>query len=80
LAVGVPVVMNAFASLPEFDGLVSVAMHKDDFVNKLKWEVENDSASKIKRREDFASNNSWEARTETFAGFIEQVIAILQIK
>lgn len=80
LAVGVPVVMNAFASLPEFDGLVSVAMHKDDFVNKLKWEVENDSASKIKRREDFASNNSWEARTETFAGFIEQVIAKLQIK
>ena len=80
LAVGVPVVMNAFASLPEFEGLVSVAMHKDDFVNKLKWEVENDSASKIKRREDFASNNSWEARTETFAGFIEQVIAKLQIK
>ncbi len=79
LAVGVPVVMNAFALLPEFDGFVSVAINKDDFVQKLQWEVQNDTAQKIKARVDFASNNSWEARTEAFAGIIEQVIDKLHV-
>lgn len=74
LAVGVPVVMNAFATLPEFEGFVSVAKDKEQFVAKLKWEVEHDTATKIKERVDFASNNSWEARTQAFAKIIEQVI------
>ncbi len=73
LAVGVPVVMNAFAVLPEFDGLVSVSTHKDDFVQKLIEETNNDTAEKIKRRIDFASSNSWEARTESFGGIIKKM-------
>lgn len=74
LAVGVPVVMNAFATLPEFDGFVSVATNKEEFVQKLKWEVENDSAKKIVARVGFASNNSWEERAEAFARIIGHLI------
>jgi glycosyltransferase involved in cell wall biosynthesis len=73
LAVGVPVVMNAFASIPEFEGLVSVASDKDDFVRKLIAETENDTQQLIKNRIDFASANSWEARTESFGSFIEKL-------
>jgi teichuronic acid biosynthesis glycosyltransferase TuaH len=74
LAVGVPVVMNAFATLPEFEGYVSVANNKEQFVAKLLWEVQNDTESKISERVNFASNNSWEERTNAFAEIIEQVI------
>jgi len=73
LAVGVPVVMNAFASLPEFEGLISVASDKDDFVRKLIAETEDDSVQLIRKRIDFASANSWEARTESFGSFIEKL-------
>ncbi len=73
LAVGVPVVMNAFAVLPEFDGLVSVSTNKDDFVQKLIDETKNDTSAKIIKRINFASANSWEARTENFEGIVKKM-------
>ncbi len=72
LAVGVPLVMNAFAELPEFEGLVSVATDKEDFVRKLIAETADDTLANIRRRIDFASDNSWEARTELFASILEK--------
>ncbi len=74
LAVGVPLVMNAFAQLPEFEGLVSVATDKEDFVRKLIAETADDSASNIRRRIDFASHNSWESRAESFGNILEKFI------
>ncbi len=73
LAVGVPLVMNAFAHLPEFDGLVSVANNKDEFVQKLVDETQKDSVEKIRKRIDFASANSWEARAESFGDIIRKM-------
>ncbi|MDD3079001.1 MAG: glycosyltransferase [Paludibacter sp.] len=74
LSVGVPVVMNAFATLPEFDGMVSVARNKSEFVEKIQWEIIHDSEEKIKQRIDFASGNSWDARTENFSEILEKFI------
>ena len=74
LAVGVPVVMNAFADLPEFENIVSVSHNKIEFVKMLKEEVANDSIEKIKERIEFASSNSWESRTESFSKILEKFI------
>ncbi|MEI6753152.1 MAG: glycosyltransferase [Paludibacter sp.] len=74
LAVGVPMVMTAFANLPEFDGMVSVSKDKNDFMLKLQEEVDNDSNKKIKLRIDSAAANSWDARTESFSQIIEKFI------
>lgn len=75
MSVGVPVVMNNFATLPEFDGMVSVANNKAEFVEKLKTEVERDNKEKIMTRIEFASENSWEARTESFSKILEKILA-----
>lgn len=74
LAVGVPVVMNPFAHLPEFDGMASVAADKNDFCKKLEEETATDNAEKIKQRIAFASSNSWESRTEAFSSIIEKLL------
>jgi len=74
LAVGVPVVMTAFANLPEFDGMVSVSQDKDDFIRKLQEEVDNDTIEKIQSRISFAAENSWEVRTESFSKIVEKFI------
>ncbi len=74
LAVGVPLVMTAFAILPEFEGLVSVSENANDFIEKLKTETLNDSEEKIKARIAFAASNSWEARTELFSDIIAKNI------
>ena len=74
LAVGVPVVMTPFASLPEFENMVSVSTDKDDFCAKLILETETDSTMKLSQRIIFASDNSWDARTESFSRIIEKFI------
>ena len=43
---------------------------KDDFVRKLLAETENDKEELIRKRIDFASQNSWEARTESFGDIL----------
>lgn len=74
LAVGVPVVMTAFADLPEFRGLVIAAENKEDFVQGLRQAAREDSEELINRRTEFARANSWDERTEAFgeilSGFV----------
>jgi len=74
MAVGVPVVMNHFADLPEFNNMISVADNKTEFVNKLRNEIETDNKEKIMKRIEFASKNSWEARTESFSNTLEKFL------
>ncbi len=72
LAVGVPVVMTPFADLKDFVGLVNVATDKDDFVWQLREATRSDSPESIRRRIDFASQNSWEERAQSFAEIINK--------
>jgi len=74
LAVGVPLVMNAFAVLPEFEGIVSIAKNKEDFIAKLLEETQTDTAEKIMDRINFAKSNSWDARTESFSVILAKFI------
>ncbi|AHW62399.1 hypothetical protein FH5T_20870 [Draconibacterium orientale] len=66
LAVGVPVVMTAFADLKDFEGMVSVPNDKESFVEALKKETNLDTPVLIKERCEFAKKNSWDKRTEEF--------------
>jgi len=74
LSVGVPVVMNAFAHLPEFEAQVSVAKNKEDFVKCLLSEINNDSDERIQNRIQMASQNSWEAKAVEFADVVETLM------
>lgn len=67
LAVGVPVVMNAFAELPEFEGMVTTVTTKEAFVEGLLQACQNDTAEQISQRIAFAKGNDWDERAEAFA-------------
>lgn len=74
LAVGVPLVMTRFASLPEFESIVSSAASQDEFLALLLHEIDSDSLAKVGERINFAKNNSWEARTEAFGAVLSLFI------
>jgi teichuronic acid biosynthesis glycosyltransferase TuaH len=74
LAVGTAVVMTDFASLPEFETLVSVAPDKESFSNKIKSEIESDTREKQAKRVEFASGNSWESRAEAFSDALQSLL------
>lgn len=74
LAVGVPVVMTAFADLKDFEGMVSVAKDNESFTEALLHETRSDSEELIKKRTDFAELNSWDNRTLEFSSIMEQFL------
>ena len=72
LSVGVPVVLTTFASLPDFDGIVSFANDKEEFCKAIVDNIETDSPEKIKQRNKFAEKTSWENRAIEFETAIEK--------
>lgn len=75
LAVGVPVVMTAFADLPDFYDIISVADSSDEFVKLLQKEITEDSDRSIKSRIDFASKNSWDSKAEEFDSLLNKLLS-----
>lgn len=74
LAVGVPVVLTSFASLPDFKGVAAFAQNKEEFADAIVNEVENDSAEKIKERIKFAEKTSWENRAIEFENALHKYL------
>ncbi|MFD1613463.1 glycosyltransferase [Gelatiniphilus marinus] len=72
LAVGVPVVMSAFANLTDFENIVNVADTKDQFKQHIINVLKNDNKSLIKERIAFAKQNSWDGRAKEFGQILEQ--------
>ena len=73
LAVGVPVVMSAFANLPDFKRLVQSAQTKELFKSHIENELQNDTEDLIRERIEFAKQNSWEARANEFGTVLEKI-------
>lgn len=73
-AVGVPVIMTPFTDLPEFSALISVSENKEDFAEKIRHELQNDSVEKIQKRIQFAESNSWDSKTEEFSGILQKFL------
>lgn len=73
LAVGVPVVMSAFANLPDFKRLVQSAETKELFKSHIENELKNDTEDLIRERIEFAKQNSWEARAKEFGTVLEKI-------
>jgi glycosyltransferase involved in cell wall biosynthesis len=72
LAVGVPVVMTAFANLTDFKDTVKVANTKELFKEHIINELANDNDSLIKERIAFAKQNSWEGRAVEFGNILDK--------
>ncbi|MBI9039861.1 glycosyltransferase [Lutibacter sp.] len=72
LAVGVPVVMTAFANLTDFKDTVKVANTKELFKEHIINELANDNDSLIEERIAFAKQNSWEGRAVEFGNILDK--------
>lgn len=76
LAVGVPVVLTAFASLPEFEEIADFASTNEEFLAAIQKDLASDSTEKVAARIEFARANSWENRTRQFGDAIEKVLQL----
>lgn len=74
LAAGLPVVLTDFGQLADFESITAIAADINDFISKLKQEVENDTPELRKHRRSFAVQNSWENRAEQFSNVLEVLL------
>ncbi|MCS5491097.1 glycosyltransferase [Algoriphagus limi] len=66
LALGKPVVSTDFADLSDFDEVVRISSDTETFIKGIHREKRSDNRLKKAKRIDFASKNSWEARSQEF--------------
>lgn len=74
LAVGVPVVMTAFADLTDFANVVKAAESKELFKEYITNELKNDNDNLIIERIDFARLTSWEGRAVEFGNALKKIV------
>jgi glycosyltransferase involved in cell wall biosynthesis len=74
LAVGVPVVMTAFANLLDFETMVKSADTKEQFKLHIEQGLKDDCNAQIKKRIEFAKQNSWEGRAIEFENIIDTFV------
>lgn len=80
LAVGVPVVMTAFANLKDFEGIVDAASTKEQFKFQIENQLQSDTNELITKRINFAKLNSWEGRAEQFGSVLQKMYSDKEIK
>lgn len=77
LALGLPVVTTNLSELNKKNifqsDIFSIANNHTEFVNKIKNELKNDKNDKIKKRKNYASNNSWSSRYQKFYASINSI-------
>ncbi|MBK9048504.1 MAG: hypothetical protein IPL74_18080 [Bacteroidetes bacterium] len=71
LALGVPVVMTAFAELPGLEGYVSV-VDGAGFVKQLQTEIDNDTPDLKIARMQKAVTNSWKNKADEFIAILRK--------
>jgi uncharacterized SAM-binding protein YcdF (DUF218 family) len=78
LALGLPVVTTNLSELQKKNvfksDTFSIAKNHKDFIEKIKKELKNDNSDKIKRRKNYALNNSWNSRYQKFNDSINSII------
>jgi teichuronic acid biosynthesis glycosyltransferase TuaH len=73
LAAGVPIVATNFSQdLVDFKDVISLTRTKIEFITSLEKEVESDDVIKQRRRVSKASENTWEARVNSFWQIIDK--------
>jgi glycosyltransferase involved in cell wall biosynthesis len=79
LAAGKPVVMTDFASLHEFEGVVSICENYPLFLRAIHEEIDSNSIQKENLRIKTAATNSWEQKAREFDTIISSELRALSI-
>ncbi len=64
LSAGLPVISSDFASLKDFESLISIATSKEEFVQAIRLEGDSNSSDKELQRIDAARQNDWSTRAK----------------
>ncbi len=70
LGMGIPVVTTDFAPLNEFQEVINIAKTRDEFIQYIRFAIENNNSNLEMKRIGYASQNTWRSRGLKFSEYI----------
>lgn len=71
MASGKPVVSVAIEEIKQYADIVSVTETKEEFVEKISWELEHDTLQRKQKRIEIARQNDWQEKLKKLYAIIE---------
>jgi len=79
MASGKPIVSVAIREVVDkYSGVISIAHNKEQFAQAIRWELQNDTPERARKRIEIAKNHSWDKHVEKISELIETTIAAKQ--
>jgi glycosyltransferase involved in cell wall biosynthesis len=78
MASGKPIVSVPIKEATQYSDIISIAHSKEQFADAIRWELQNDTLQRARRRIEIARGHSWDKHVEKISELIVNTIAIKQ--
>ncbi len=78
MASGKPIVSVPIKETMQYSDIISIASSKDEFAEAIRWELQNDTPERSRKRIETAKNQSWDKHVEKISELIENTITAKQ--
>lgn len=80
MASGKPIVSVAIREAMQYSDVISIAHNKEEFCNAIRWELQNDTPERARRRVKIAKEHSWDRHVTKISELIVQTMVTKQSK
>jgi glycosyltransferase involved in cell wall biosynthesis len=78
MASGKPIVSVPIKEAMQYSDIISIAHNKEQFAEAIRWELQNDTPERARKRIEIAKNHSWDTHVEKISELIENAITTKQ--
>jgi glycosyltransferase involved in cell wall biosynthesis len=78
MASGKPIVSVPIKEAMRYSDIISIAHDKEQFAKAIRWELQNDTSERTRKRIEIAKNHSWDKHVEKISELIETAITTKQ--
>jgi len=78
MASGKPIVSVPIKEAMQYSDIISIAHNKEQFAEAIRWELQNDTIERSRKRIEIAKNHSWDTHVEKISELIENAITTKQ--
>lgn len=78
MASGKPIVSVPIEEAKQYSDIISIAYDKEQFAEAIRWELQNDTTERARKRIEIAKNHSWDKHVEKISELIENTITTKQ--
>ncbi len=75
MASGRPIVSVPIKEAMQYSEIISIAHNKEEFCKAIRWELQNDTVERSRRRIEIAGNHSWDNHIEKISDLIMQTMS-----